>query len=457
MQNFESIFLNWDPRIFNYREDTHFVWHIEAGDDGSGSVAHNPQFAVTVREKDDVWILLSRSFRDNRDKASQISDAFNDGTINPHTLTENGDPLKAYTGLAVYSANGDMVYLAEGDVERTPLVTSPQVLLRWRTTAAGIYTIVLSHTDLPPSSYNFTLSVFSGKDVQIDPVKPKYRCNVSIDGSWDTQTSGGNVQNPDYYDNPQFSIAVPASTPLALLIETPSTSKEIPIHLSLVHSCGRRVSMLKSQDVITHTGTYQNRYAFTTLSNIQAGQYTLIASTFEKGQHAKFSIRIDSDYEIKVSPLPRDGAGLISVKFPSIVLGYRMMRIATILRPKRLVRLYLVANFQKLRSFHSIDRTSSSVVHSPFRISLELGRGPERKIILESCEGEWSTGDRVRTSAVDIGPDTAHLAGKEEMYLVFERLTAVDGDQRGGEELFEICAWCDAPDALAWGQWRNWE
>lgn len=62
-QTFESMYLNWNPSLFRYRQDHHFRWDIPPAC-FLATLAKNPQFCVTVPSGGLVWILISRHFVD---------------------------------------------------------------------------------------------------------------------------------------------------------------------------------------------------------------------------------------------------------------------------------------------------------------------------------------------------------------------------------------------------------
>ena len=80
IQHYESVYLNWNPGLFRNRQDIQFEWHIEHQETASGCIVNQPQFSLTTKGKDAVWLLLSRHFRDNPEVPRDESDAFLDGT-----------------------------------------------------------------------------------------------------------------------------------------------------------------------------------------------------------------------------------------------------------------------------------------------------------------------------------------------------------------------------------------
>ena len=61
-QNFENLYLNWNPGMFKYREDIHFTWDLYHGRVATGCFIKKPQFAVHSEAGGTVWVLLGNHF-----------------------------------------------------------------------------------------------------------------------------------------------------------------------------------------------------------------------------------------------------------------------------------------------------------------------------------------------------------------------------------------------------------
>ncbi|KAG9588460.1 hypothetical protein KCV04_g21767, partial [Aureobasidium melanogenum] len=84
------------------------------------------------------------------------------------------------------------------------------------------------------------------------------------------------------------------------------------------------------------------------------------------------------------------------------------------------------------------------------RVTLEIGTGPQRRILIASSNGEYSDSSAgVRTGEIDLSPQEM---GK--VWLVIERMFT-PMDSQG--EMFEIETFTDAPDTVDIGVWRRWE
>ena len=107
-QYFESIYLNWNPGLFRYRQDIHFTWDL-LKPSAPNSLANNPQFAFSTEMGQVAWLLLDRHFQDNNSVAS----------------TKPG-----YISIYIYDALGTRVLLNDMSIARSSFVDSHQNLLR---------------------------------------------------------------------------------------------------------------------------------------------------------------------------------------------------------------------------------------------------------------------------------------------------------------------------------------
>lgn len=91
--------------------------------------------------------------------------------------------------------------------------------------------------------------------------------------------------------------------------------------------------------------------------------------------------------------------------------------------------------------------------HSPIRLTVELGRGPTRQILVSSGGGSFEhiKGD-LRTQDFDLGP---HTNKKKDLWLVLERMGGSEGSM-SAEERFSIEMFADAIDPVVFGVWREW-
>ncbi|CAC9887599.1 unnamed protein product [Aureobasidium pullulans] len=336
MQYFESIYLNWNPGLFSYRQDIHFAWDLSASSPSSKfkSFGNHQQFRMSVASPGTAWLLLNRHFKDGK---------------------ENVHPSE-YISLYVFDNYGAKVYLSDGAIQRGPFVDSPQTLLRLDNLEADKrYTIVPVEQDLTQATHTFTLSAFANARITIDEAPNKYRCQNVVSSSWTEETAGGNAHSPTYSQNPQFSITVAARTPIALLLET--AMEQLHVHQRIL---------------------------------------------------------------------------------------------AAPIAPRRLTKLDVFVKQVQQTGVHETARMGQRRERSMIRVTLEIGKGPERRILIASSNGEYSDSSAgVRTGEIDLSPQEVGKA-----WLVIERMFT-PADLEG--EIFQVETFTDAPDTVDIGVWRRWE
>ncbi|KAF2129911.1 cysteine proteinase [Dothidotthia symphoricarpi CBS 119687] len=446
IQHFESLYLNWNPGLFRYRQDIQFEWTVNTQQSLGGCIVNHPQFAFSSKRADLVWFLLSRHFRDAPADTKDASDAFNDGSVRADSqMNSSGESPKGYMSVYVCNGNGERLYIKDTYLESSDYVTTPQCLLRWDIDANSTHTVVIDQDNLPPSSYTFSLSAFSNSPITLEPAMQKYPLQKVEKGAWTRQSAGGSTSSSRYFENPQYTLEVRERGSLAILLT--STNHEHPLHVKLALGHGKRLSRLQNRDVMVDSGDHRSGCAFAEMKDLQPGLYTIICSLFEAGQTGDYTLRIDSTNEIGLKQIPRDGAGLLSMKLNSACFGPNIHKIAAPLVPHRLASYTIIARFSKATSPRSADL--GMLARSPLRLSVELGRGPERKFVIASERGEYADSATVRSESVNIEPG---LGG--DLWLVLDRLSGPGGPV---EEWYDVEMYLDTPQACTVGVWRNWD
>lgn len=446
IQHFESLYLNWNPGLFRFRQDIHFEWNIECQPPG-GCIVKHPQFALTSKGASPVWFLLSRHFRDAPTDIKDVSDAFNDGSIRPDSqVNASGEATKGYMSVYVCNGHGERLYMKDTYLESSDYVTTPQCLLRWDADANSSYTVVVDQDELPPSLYTFSLAAFSNSPITLEPAAQRYPQQRIEEGSWSRQSAGGTTSSPKYFENPQYSLELRQRGPIVILLT--SDKHEHPLHVKLALGHGKRLYRLQSRDVLVDSGNHRSGCVIAEIKDLQPGLYTIICSLFEAGQTGDFSLRVDSTSDVGLKPIPRDGAGLLSMKLAPACFGAEAQKIAAPLLPRRLASYTIIARFLKATSPRSSDL--GKLARSPLRLSVEIGRGPERKFVIASERGEYADSATVRSESVNIDPT---LLSQGDLYLVLDRLSGPGGPV---EEWYEVEIYTDMPQACEIGVWRDW-
>jgi hypothetical protein len=427
-QHFESLYLNWNPGLFRNRQDFHFSWTIPEMR-SPGSFTHNPQYSLSTAGKGTVWILLCRHFvTGEQDIVKTASNKLSDAS---RTL--------GFISLYVFEGDGRRVYLSDDAVYRGAFVDSPQTLARLELTPSTSYTVVVAQHGLPLPKYSFTLSFFSRSPLTIDPALDRLSHCSTYRGAWTVRTAGGNASAPSYPTNPQFSISVPAATNILLILET--DQEELAVHVKMVWAGGQRVTSLTAKDIVGESGDYRRGCALLSLSNVAAGKYTIVCSTFEAGQRGNFTLRVGSMVSCLVEPVLAETAGKLSLRLPLLVFDEGVDRVLAPLTTSRVTRLRVVARCGSGR-----NAIQSSRSRPLLKLSLERSQGPNKTILDVSGSGEFSDAPMgVRTADLDLSPGVSIPGG---FWIVVERL----GGRHGFDEV-EVEVLSDSPVNVGlWGR-----
>ncbi|PYH89250.1 cytosolic Ca2+-dependent cysteine protease [Aspergillus ellipticus CBS 707.79] len=421
LQNFENLYLNWNPGIFRYREDIHFTWDLSTARGVAGCFAKNPQFAVTTETGGLVWLLLGKHFR----------------TIEHPSLLDDIEE-SGFISLYVFNANGKRVSLSDGALHRGPYVDSPNTLMRLEMPPDTTYTVVISEQSLPATSQNFTLSALSSAPAFIGPAQNKYSCVTKSQGSWMPSTAGGNAESARYPFNPQFRLEINDATNVSILLEP--SEFELATHVKLFWSNGQRVSRVRSRDIITDSGDYRRGGCLAEKRTLEEGVYTVVCSTFAPDQLGRFTLWVSSSIPCSIKPLAPEAAGRRAVISDIGVLTPGKDRMLASLDTARLTRMKLIG-----RSRQS-TMGSRAVGPSPMLMTVELGQGPYKEILATSEDGNHSDAiSGVRIEDFDLPPGLEHRGGA---WIVIERIGGPGGQV---EDHFEVEAL--AEERVIIGEW----
>lgn len=433
-QHFENLYLNWNPGLFSHRQDYHFSWDLSQQESMSGSFESNPQFSVNCSESGIFWLLLNRHF--------QTGD-YSDENKAPH----------GFISLYVFNRSGNRVLLTDGAFMRGPFVDSPNTLIRLDAKANAEYTVVAAAQDLPSTKLNFTLSALSRCPMELSLARKRYLNSVSKSGTWTRSTAGGNSDASTYLTNPQFLLKVSSKADFAILLDSIPSALDaiIAVHIKLFYAKGSRVTILRTKDIVAHSGEYRRNSTALEIS-LEPGHYTIICSTFDAGQTGKFTLSVHSSLDSApvLQPLYLESSGrLTSVSQPA-VFAPGTNRLLAPVTATRLTRASLVAQ----PFINLIAGTSSSRPLSPLKLTLEQGQGPYK-----ICLATSSTSDEhqyndlasgVRIDDFDIRPEI-YGPWSGGLWVVLQRLAGSRAAMQT-EELFQILVMAeDKVELGAWG------
>ncbi|KAJ5278614.1 hypothetical protein N7478_003986 [Penicillium angulare] len=426
LQNFENLYLNWNPALFNYREDIHFTWDLSQSRVIAGCFVKNPQFSVYSETGGKVWLLLGKHFKTNQySKSGEDPSQEDDG--------------QGFISIYIFQADGKRVSLSDGALHRGPYVDSPNTLMRLEMLPKTTYTAVVSEQSLPSTSQNFTLSALSESPISLAPARDRYLClNNKASGSWTALTAGGNAESARYSSNPQFSLHVSERTDVSILLE--SNNPELATHVKLFWSHGQRILRVRSRDMIADSGDYRRGCALAETRSLEKGVYTIVCSTFAPDQLGRFNLWISSEIPCTVQTLASESAGRrVTLSEIGILLPGKDRMLASLQVP-RLTRIKLIA-----RNKRSIIG-SRPVAPSPVLMTVERGQGPYKEVLAASEEGtHCDAASGVRIDDFDLPPN---LDSHHRVWIVIERIGGPGGQV---EDHFEIEALTE--ESVEIGEW----
>lgn len=428
-QNFDTMYLNWNPGLFPFREDIHFTWDLASSRSATGSFAHNPQFRLQSRHGGTAWLLLSRYFMNT----NQVSLSHTSGSL-PTPGASHG-----FISLYAFDNNGERVIIDEGAFVRAPYVDSPNTLIKLELLPSKSYTIVVSELEISALRYSFSLSAFALHPISIRKARNKYNYFLSKPGVWTLSSSGGNASGASYHKNPQFSIKVPITSDICLLLET--SNEQFPVHIKLVWGGGKALSSITTRDIVCDSGKYRQGCAVAEMSNVQAGAYTIVCSTFDQGQLGKFNLHLSSTSDCTVDRILSAEAGRLVLSAPTALFSSGRDRLLVPLIPLRITRVSLMTRVPHERL------ASAKRFNSLLKVSIEHGQGPSKRVLAVSGNDEFlDNRSGIQTKEVDVDPNMCSHRG---LWIVLERLGGLESPN--DEVNVEILS--DEPIELgAWGE-----
>lgn len=429
--NFESMYLNWNPSLFSFREDVHFDWEMPTPRMPCGSFRSNPQFEVRSEQGGIIWLLLSRHFQE----VETLS------RCQLERLPAISGTNHGFICLYAFDNDGEKVFLSDRAYCRGVYVDSPNTLIKFDLLPGKGYTIVVSEQSLSRSRYSFTLSALSSHPLSISKARDRYSHWVRRQSAWTTSSSGGNASSATYHLNPQFSISIPAMSDISLLLE--ASNEDVPVHVKLLWGNGKFLSAIRGRDIVGDSGEYRKGFAVADMRQVQPGIYTIICSTFERGQLGAFSLGIGTTSDCAVKQKPKSDAGLLRLVAPTAYFPPGGNRLLAPLVVQRITRMSLEIPW---RSKPSKPKSGSG--GSLLKLTIEHGQGPDKQVLLVSGEDEFlDYGFGIRTNEVDIHPG---MSSRRGLWVVLERLEHLGLPAK--EEVF-IEIHSDAP--LEVGAWRQ--
>ncbi|KAG8750128.1 cysteine protease [Ceratobasidium sp. 428] len=298
---FESVYLNWDPSMFSHSKVIHGLWKERTAESGEHAASnHHYRLRYTnpgtppCDEPPEIWALLTRHVSSKTAQADFI-------TLHHFVHVEAGKLPRA-----------DQVPSKETYSD------SPHVLIRIKDMRPNDIVSLIASRDGTGPEAGYTLSLYSHSSVELEAVTRVLGYIKPLSGAFTTKTAGGNASLPTFMNNPQYRVCIggggsrntgsssSARVPIKITAEGART---LPLNVKLVWSGGERVSDVVVGDIAIDSGTYSFGLACVE-GQVQAGNYTLVVSSFTAGQIGDFTLRVECDARIEISQLPPEGAGM---------------------------------------------------------------------------------------------------------------------------------------------------
>lgn len=328
--HFDSLFLNWNPELFDNNVTVHSSWRGSGTASSSSSTGSSsqsfkqpdPHFRLTVTIPEisssrsdaatatdpcaEVWLLLTRHITNTKpsDQGSegQLSSAAMSSTsaeyIALHVFEDDqhasqgggqltgvtASPLRKAKHMGAYVDGTHCLvrlkpsFLREKASSSSPLGGSQQqcsftVVVSRRDERDGqpiSANAVSARQDIGSKDVNYTLSVFSRYRMELSELRTRLPFCEAVTGSWTTRSAGGNATLPSFLCNPQYTVQVPAGAgDVQVQVMLESMDRRIPVQVLVTYPGpgSGRVTHLTEGDVVLSSGMYHHGLALCSTSH----------------------------------------------------------------------------------------------------------------------------------------------------------------------------------------------
>ncbi|OBZ69552.1 Calpain-like protease palB/RIM13 [Grifola frondosa] len=297
---FDSIYLSWDPAIFQHQLHFHGMWKREDIKKGDNSSHVNLRLQSNIEQTDqteyDVWIQLTRHVVETSRKSEYIS-----------LLVHNGGEADLVTNMDALSLKGEYT-------------NCKHILIRTHLSGLNRSLSMIASYDGDSDCNGFTVTVYSHHTMSWIEDSWKALYSKELEGAFTSKTGGGNPTYPTFMLNPQYHLRIlpdmqgPTTGRRSAKARTSVVvrgDRHVPMNITLVWSQGERVSEMGHNDVAVTSGPYSYGYVHAA-KDLAPGDYTLIISAFEPRHLGQFSLHVDSSHRFDVNSIPQEGAGMFT-------------------------------------------------------------------------------------------------------------------------------------------------
>ena len=398
-QNFESLYLNWNPGLFSWRQDAHFAWVVGGRQSPKGCFRTNPQYTIKTPDGGVVWIALFRHFvskeMDQQTYALSSSDSVNDGFI------------------SLYIFQGDRrVYSSTEAIKNSHFVDSPNTLVKVDLPRNSSIIVSPSEQGSPLRKHHFTLSCYSLNRAELRIAPDAYPYKKMEKGAWSKMSAGGNSARRSYHRNPQYRIKLEETSDICFTLET--LSNDLSVHVALLWAGGERVRSIAARDLVGDSGEYCQAFALARLNEVAAGSYTAVCSTFEEGQLGEYEQHVASSSSLSIEKIPALGAGYYEAHVAPALFRPDIACMKLPISTERFNRL-LIRVWSNAKGSEGLYE---AIV--PLRVSVVAGSGDAMQVlgVSEIDEFSDSKNDGILLRNIDINSEMCFRSG---VYLMLER------------------------------------
>ncbi|CAG8621078.1 1912_t:CDS:10, partial [Paraglomus occultum] len=289
---FDSMHVNENPGLFEYKDVLHASWsNTNIVNTDTFNIGNNPQYSLEIVN--------------NNTKASAVRLLLTKHII---TVGENKDHI----ALHVYNdTDGKKIFYPKDPMIQGLYVNSPHILVRFDAQpGVSKYTVVVAQHEMSGLLY-YTLRCFCQSPFTLCDVVDSYPIEKEVNGCWTQQTAGGHSSLITFLYNPQYKLSIkpsPESIRVRLSLEGPLS---YAMNVKLVWSQGKRVASVANKDIVVQSGgEYRPAFCYCEKEDVQAGDYTIIVSTYDAGLCGDFKLTVASNSEFQISEIPSEGAGM---------------------------------------------------------------------------------------------------------------------------------------------------
>lgn len=252
------------------------------GYQGSKGWRENPQFLLTLNRPTLVGAITKQNAESGKQKSSGLHIARN----KDQNATTKLMPMHE---IIAEAKEGEYTYFKSAEVALDALLQPGTYFIVPSVFTAGdegsfAMTII---TDSPPVNFQM-----------VDPNTPDAPAGftASVKSQFKGQTAGGNCNEPTWKNNPQFALTLSGKSNVTILLAQDEDNVK-GIGFGLYKSGGSKVS---DESALISRFMHDGKFAYVTKGEVSmdvaldAGTYTIVPSTFAKGDETSFSFKVIS-------------------------------------------------------------------------------------------------------------------------------------------------------------------